>query len=74
MPIAKITGQGLLAVACSVALLWACLAVEHITVRNAQLQRVHVLREIEQLRRIPRPTPAGDPQPAPAHRRTVTVG
>ena len=65
MPIAKITGQGLLAIACSVALLWGCLIAERVVLRAAVA---------EQLQRKPRPTPVVSPLPAAAHRPTITVG
>ena len=55
MPIAKITGQGLLAVACSVALLWGSLAAERAMMRRAYAERAEVMRGIElrQRRRAP---------------------
>jgi hypothetical protein len=74
MPIAKITGQGLLAIACSVALLWGCLIAERVVLRAAVAERVRVLHEMEQLQRKPRPTPVVSPLPAAAHRPTITVG
>jgi len=63
MPIAKITGQGLIAIACSVALLWGCLISERVMLHRAAAERVRVLREIEDLQKTPRPT---------VHRLTVT--
>ena len=73
MPIAKITGQGLFAIACSVTLLWGCLIGERVTLRNAATERVRVLREIEQLQKNPRPTPVTMPMPARLRRNLVTV-
>jgi hypothetical protein len=75
MPIGKITGQGLSAIAFSVALLWTCLVGERVTWRNANAQRIRALREIEQLRqRFRRPTPVSAPAPRQAVRSAVTVG
>jgi hypothetical protein len=74
MPIAKITGQGLLAIACSVALLWGCVIAERVMLRDAGEERVRVLHEMEQLQSKPRPTPAVAPLPAAAHRPVVAEG
>jgi len=74
MPVAKITGQGLFAIACSVALLWSCLIGEHMMVRKATAERVRVLREMEQLQKQFRPVPVSAPQPVASHRSPVTVG
>lgn len=74
MPIAKITGQGLFAIACSVALLWSCLIGERLMWQNADTQRVRVLREMENLQKIPRPAPASIPLPAALPRPAVTAG
>jgi len=74
MPVAKITGQGLFAIACSVALLWGCLIGETVMVRGAATERVRVLREIEQLRRKSRPTPVIGPLPALSPTPVVTAG
>ena len=57
MPVAKITGQGLLAIALSVALLWGCLIGERVLVHRASEQRIQVFHEIEQLRRTLHPSP-----------------
>jgi hypothetical protein len=51
MPIAKITGQGLLAMAFSVALLWVCLIGERVMVNRARQERVRLMQEIEQFHR-----------------------
>jgi hypothetical protein len=74
MPVAKITGQGLFAIACSVALLWGCLIGERAMLRSAATERVRVLREIEQLQRKSHPAPAIAPMPARTRRAMVTVG
>jgi hypothetical protein len=73
MPVAKISGHGLLALACAVALLWGCLIGERLMLRNADIERVKVIREMEQLKRL-RPTPVSSPQPASPRRPQVTVG
>jgi hypothetical protein len=67
MPMAKITGQGLFAIALSVALLWGCLIGERIMLRHAASRRVRVLHQIERLRRAPHPMPAAAPLPSVAH-------
>jgi hypothetical protein len=72
MPIAKITGQGLSAIALLVALLWACLIGERGLVRQAEVKRSQALEEIRRLRRqrepqrvsTPRPFATRPPQPA----------
>ena len=46
MPIMKITGQGLSAIALSVALLWGCIISERVTARQAFAERAKVLREV----------------------------
>ena len=51
MPIAKITGQGLAAIALSVVLLWACFIGERVIRRHANARTTQVLREIRQLQR-----------------------
>ena len=47
MPIAKITGQGLSAIACAVALLWASLAAERGMLRRACAERAQVMRRLD---------------------------
>ena len=74
MPVAKISGQGLCAIACSVALLWGCLIGERVMLRNAATERVKVLREMEYMQKKPRPTPVSAPMPAALRRTLVTVG
>jgi hypothetical protein len=72
MPIAKITGQGLFAIACSVALLWGCVIGERVMLSIATAERIRVLHEMERLQKKPRPTPVIAPLPASAHRPVVT--
>jgi len=51
VPIAKITGQGLAAIALSVALLWSCLIGERVTVRRASAERTLVMRDLQRMQR-----------------------
>ena len=75
MPIAKITGQGLAAIALSVALLWACFIAERLTVRNARVQHAQVMRELRQLQRQRRGTePVLSPAPRVVRPERVFVG
>ena len=55
MPVAKITGQGLFAIGCAVALLWGSLAAERGMMRRAYAERAAVMRGLEtrQRRRAP---------------------
>ena len=63
MPVAKITGQGLIAIGCSVALLWTCLLVEQITLLRAA-------RAMEQLQK----TSHHSPVPGARRRSPVMMG
>jgi len=71
MPIAKITGQGLCAIACSVALLWSCVIGERLMLHNAATERVKVMREMQQLQQQPRPVNV--PIPRDLRRTMVTA-
>jgi hypothetical protein len=75
MPIAKITGQGLAAIALSVALLWSCFIGERLMVRHASARQAQLLRELHLLQRNNHRT---EPVSAPAlptpHRTRITVG
>jgi hypothetical protein len=51
VPIAKITGQGLAAIALSVALLWGCLISERVMVRRASAERALVMRDLQRMQR-----------------------
>jgi hypothetical protein len=70
MPVAKISGQGLFAIACSVALLWSYLIGER--VMHIAAHRLHEFHWMEQWRRTPDPTPAISP--AAVRRPTVALG
>jgi hypothetical protein len=76
MPIAKITGQGLAAIACSVALLWGCIVSEKVTVRQARKEYTQVMRDLQQMQRVRQTQPVSAPTPAPQNQRPgrVTVG
>lgn len=63
MPIAKITGQGLAAMACSVALLWGCIIADGVMERRASEERARVLHEIQVLQRNVQPEPVSVPAP-----------
>jgi hypothetical protein len=43
----KITGSGLLAIACAVALLWTCLIGEHVMFERARQERALVMRGLD---------------------------
>ena len=74
MPIVKITGQGLSAIALSVALLWGCLISERVTARQAFAERAKVLREVSRMQRRQRTQPASTPAPFIRHRARVAAG
>ena len=74
MPIARITGQGLAAIALSVALLWACFIGERLMLRNAIDQRTQLMRELHRMQRDRRAQPASAPTPRGPHRTRVTMG
>jgi hypothetical protein len=74
MPIVKITGQGLAAIAFSVGLLWGCVACEHFQRQSAVEERVRVLREVRRLRGPARPVPVSAPSPLLPRRPHVAAG
>jgi hypothetical protein len=67
MPIARITGQGLAAIALSVALLWACLVCERVTLRRSTARRAQVMRELRQMQLEHRTLPVSTPMPVYRH-------
>jgi hypothetical protein len=74
MPIARITGQGLAAIALSVALLWACFIGERLLVRQTLQRQAQVMRELQQMQRDHRAEPVSSPAPhrtSPTH---MTLG
>ncbi|HYW48265.1 MAG TPA: hypothetical protein VE959_35705 [Bryobacteraceae bacterium] len=74
MPIAKITGQGLAAIAVSVAFLWACVIGQRSMLREAYSERVRVMREVQLLQRRQQPVPVSLPSPHRAPRVRATMG
>ena len=73
MPIAKITGPGLTAVACSVALLWGSFIAERIMAQRAAAERMMVMRDLRHTQRIRRSEPVSVPLPTRRPAR-VTAG
>ena len=61
MPIARITGQGLAAIACSVALLWGTFLGERVLAQRAAAERIMVMRDLQRTRRLHRSEPASTP-------------
>jgi hypothetical protein len=76
MPFAKITGQGLVAIALSVALLWACFIGERLMVHQALAQRTQLMRELHRMQRDHdhRTQPVSVPSPLGPHPARVTMG
>ena len=74
MPIAKITGQGLAAIALSVALLWGFFVGERLTVKHAAALQSKVMRELRQMQRDRSVEPASAPTPRIPHPGRVTLG
>jgi hypothetical protein len=65
MPIARITGQGLAAIACSVALLWGSFIAQRIMVQRAAAERIMVLRDLQHTQRLHRSEPVSTPVKMP---------
>jgi len=63
-----------MAIALSVALLWACFIGERLIVRHALAQRAQLMRELRQLQRDHRAQPVSAPAPLGQHPSRVTVG
>ena len=59
MPVARISGEGLIAMAFAVLMLWACLLGERALTRQAYAERVQVMRDV---RHFPRPIPVSYPR------------
>ena len=74
MPIARITGQGLAAIAFAVALLWVCVIGEQRMEARAFVERARVLRDIERLQRQQRLEPVSLPSPFRARPARVSAG
>jgi hypothetical protein len=65
MVLAKISSAGLISIGTLVALLWACILVEHVIVQHANGELARAMVEIRQLRLRKQPVPASLPLPAP---------
>ncbi len=74
MPIAKITGQGLIAIAFLVALLWSSIAAERVIERQAYTERARILREYRMMHRRRMQMPVSIPVPGMGPRAIVTTG
>ena len=74
MPLMKITGSGLLAIACAVALLWTCLIGERVMLRRAQEQRALVLRGLDAQRSWRRSQPVSTPVIPPSRMARPAAG
>jgi hypothetical protein len=74
MPIVKITGQGLVAIALSVGLLWSCLIGERLIVRQAAARQVRLMHELQQLQRTRHTEPVSVPASPIPHPTRITVG
>lgn len=74
MPIARITGQGLTAIAFSVGLLWTSVIVQQVKQRSAFTERARIVREVRQMQRQHRSEPASQPSPFSRKRTPITVG
>ena len=72
MPIVKITGQGLIAIAFAVALLWACLIGNRVITHRAHLERARLMRDIQHFQRQ-RTEPVAVPTPLPKQRIRVSA-
>ncbi len=72
MPVAKITGQGLFAIGCAVALLWTCLFAERAMMRRAWAERAEVMRTVVESQRQRNTHPAFDAMPFPHRQRRIT--
>ena len=62
MPLTKITGQGLYAIAALVGILWGCLVVDRLTVARARADGHQALSQIRALQLKKRIAPAAVPQ------------
>jgi hypothetical protein len=74
MPIAKITGQGLAAIACSVALLWGFIVGEKLTVHHTRKEYARLMRDLRQMQQQRRMEPVALPAPREERPTRVTVG
>ena len=73
MPIARITGQGLAAIALSVAILWGCLIGERVMLNHSYAERAQVMRELRRMQVRQRVQPASTPTPLLPLRQGTTI-
>jgi hypothetical protein len=73
MPIARITGQGLAAIALSVALLWACLIGERLILKRSTARRAQVMHQLRQMQLRNNTQPASTPVRPFAHPARTTL-
>lgn len=66
MPFARITKQGLAAIAILVAILWGCILAERYLTHTAQLETYRTLRRMRHLKLKQHIEPADQPKTAPA--------
>ena len=74
IPVAKITGHGLMSIAILVALLWTCVIGEHVILGRANSGAEEVVRAMRELRFKSRRHPAAIPARRPGHRLHAEVG
>jgi hypothetical protein len=75
VPIAKITGHGLVAIALSVGVLWGCVICDHFQRQSAMEERTRVMREVRRMQLPVHPVPVSEPSPLLLPRRPhVTAG
>lgn len=74
MPIAKITGQGLVAIALAVTVLWACFVGEQLILKRSHARQAQVIRNLRQMQLLHRTVPASSPVPDRTPRSSTTVG
>jgi hypothetical protein len=74
MPIAKITGQGLAAIACSVGLLWSAVIVGQVAQHKAFSERARIIREVRQLQLRQRQAPVSTPSVFAPRRPHLSAG
>jgi hypothetical protein len=73
MPIVKITGEGLAAIALSVGLLWSCFVGERLILNRSYACRSQVMRDLRQMQLQRRTQPVSTPMPV-RPRSSPTVG
>jgi hypothetical protein len=72
MPLAKISGVGLMSIGTLVAILWACIVGEQLIVQSANREFSRTMTELRQLQMQRQAEPASTP--APLHRVRPSLG